>query len=52
MRVRPSMDQIVGLIEHDPFKIIDPEQRCAIHYQLYHMLSTKDKGGIDLEEQV
>ena len=51
MRVRPSMDQIVGLIENDPFKIRYPNRDASFIINSPYMLNMMASSGIDLEEQ-
>ena len=51
MRVRPSMDQIVGLIENDPFKIRYPYRDASFIINSPYMLNMMASSGIYLEEQ-
>jgi hypothetical protein len=51
MRVRPSMDQIVGLIENDPYKIRYPNRNASFIINSPYMLNMMGSSGIDLEEQ-
>ena len=51
MRLRPSMDMIVDMIEKDPYKIKYPNRDATFYLNSPQFLNLLNDSGLDLDEQ-